>query len=103
MNICFDYGSLYDISQAIKRIKEEDLEINENTIYEYLYTKDFPKVDLLIRPGGEKRLSNYLLLESAYAELYFMDKYWPDFNEDDLDKAIEDYNHRNRRYGGIKE
>ncbi len=103
LNICFDYGSLYDISQAIKRIKEEDIEINENTIYEYLYTKDFPKVDLLIRPGGEKRLSNYLLLESAYAELYFMDKYWPDFNEDDLDKAIEDYNHRNRRYGGIKE
>ena len=103
LNICFDYGSLYDISQAIKIIKEEDIEINENTIYEYLYTKDFPKVDLLIRPGGEKRLSNYLLLESAYAELYFMDKYWPDFNEDDLDKAIEDYNHRNRRYGGIKE
>ena len=103
LNICFDYGSLYDISEAIKKIKEEDVVVDEQTIFNYLSTGDLPKVDLLIRPGGEKRLSNFLLLESAYAELYFLDTYWPDFSEDDLDKAIDEYNHRNRRYGGIKE
>ena len=59
--------------------------------------------DLLIRPGKEMRLSNFLLLECAYAELYFSNVYWPDFSEEELNKAIDEYNRRNRRYGGIKE
>lgn len=103
LNICFDYGSLYDICEAIKKIKLSDEPIDENTIFENLSTANVPKVDLLIRPGGEKRMSNFLLLESAYAELYFLDKYWPDFTEKDIDEAILNFNNRNRRYGGIKE
>jgi len=102
LNICFDYGSLNDIANAIKKIKESNEEVNDDTIYKYLSTSNFPKVDLLIRPGGEKRLSNFLLLECAYAELLFVDKYWPDFNEEDLDNAFREFENRNRRYGGIK-
>lgn len=103
LNVCFDYGSLYDIKSAIEKIKEEDVEIDEKTIYNYLSTKDLGNVDLLIRPGKEMRLSNFLLLECAYAELYFSNVYWPDFSEEELNKAIDEYNRRNRRYGGIKE
>ena len=103
LNVCFDYGALNDIASAINKIKEENVLVDDKTIFNYLSTKDFPPVDLLIRPGGEKRLSNFLLLECAYAELYFVDTYWPDFNKSDLDKAIDDFNKRNRRYGGIKE
>ena len=103
LNVCFDYGALNDIKEAIIKIKNENIEIDEKTIYKYLSTKDLPPVDLLIRPGGEKRLSNFLLLECAYAELVFLDTYWPDFSESDLDYAIDEFNKRNRRYGGIKE
>jgi len=101
LNICFDYGSLYDIKEAIIKMKDLN-DIDEQTIFNYLSTSLLPKVDLLIRPGGEKRLSNYLLLESAYAELLFMDKYWPDFTFSDIDYAIEEFNKRNRRFGSIK-
>jgi len=101
LNICFDYGSLYDIKEAIIKMKDLDT-IDEQTIFSYLSTSNLPRVDLLIRPGGEKRLSNYLLLESAYAELLFMDKYWPDFKNEDIDFAIEEFNKRNRRFGSIK-
>ncbi len=104
MNVCFDYGALYDIKCAIEKMMDSGVrEIDEKTIFNYLSTSELPPVDLLIRPGGEKRLSNFLLLESAYAELYFCDTYWPDFTNDDLDLAIDDFNKRNRRYGGIKE
>lgn len=102
VNICFDYGSLWDLNQAIKYIRENNVILDEKDIFKYLSTNKSGMVDLLIRTGGEKRLSNFLLLESCYAELYFIDKYWPDFTKNDLDNAIEYYLSRDRRYGGIK-
>ena len=77
-------------------------EINENTIKNYLDTKSIPDPDLIIRTSGEQRLSNFLLWELAYAELYFTDVYWPDFDEKELQKAIYTYQNRDRRFGGLK-
>ena len=104
LNICFDYGALNDIYSAVNTLvsKGESLK-DEKDIYNHLSTKGLPLIDLLIRTGGEKRLSNFLLLEASYAELYFTDIYWPDFKEEDLMNAIKDYSNRNRRFGGIKE
>ncbi len=70
-------------------------------IAEQLYTREFPPLDLVIRPSGEQRLSNFLIWQSAYAELVFMDVLWPDFNKNDLEKAIKEYAGRSRRFGGI--
>ncbi len=104
LNICFDYGSLDELKRGMKKIIEDKIEdIKDDTIFSYLDTKDLPPVDLLIRCGGEKRLSNFLLLQSAYAELYFIDVLWPDFSKEDLHEAFIEYNKRDRRYGGIKE
>jgi len=110
LNICFDYGSRAEITEATKEIVRSVLEnkitiddINEQTIEQYLYTKDLPKLDLLIRPSGEVRLSNYLLWQAAYAELYFCKTFWPAFGEKDLLEAIIDFNKRERRFGGLKD
>ena len=104
VNICFDYGELNDVYNAVNYLVENNIKLkDEKDIYNYLSTKELPLIDLLIRTGGELRLSNFLLLEASYAELYFTKVYWPDFNEDELNKAIEEYNNRNRRFGGIKE
>lgn len=78
-------------------------EVNEACIERYLDTHDIPDPDLLIRTSGEQRLSNYLLWQLAYTEFYFTDVPWPDFNKAELEKAIEKYNGRDRRYGGVKE
>lgn len=103
LNICFDYGALDDLTRAVNEIIDShETDIRETAIYSRLSTHNVPPVDLLIRTGGEKRLSNFLLLESAYAELYFTDTYWPDFSESDLDNALSDYAKRDRRFGGIK-
>ncbi|MDE6035011.1 MAG: di-trans,poly-cis-decaprenylcistransferase [Ruminococcus sp.] len=86
--------------QAIEgKIKPED--ITEQSVAENLYTAGFPDVDLLIRPSGELRLSNYLIWQCAYAEYYFTDVLWPDFSPKDLDKALIEYNNRSRRFGGV--
>ena len=86
--------------QAIDgKIKPED--ITEKSITDNLYTAGFPDVDLLIRPSGELRLSNYLIWQCAYAEYYFTDVLWPDFSPKDLDKALIEFNNRNRRFGGV--
>lgn len=86
--------------QAIDgKIKPED--ITEKSIADNLYTAGFPDVDLLIRPSGELRLSNYLIWQCAYAEYYFTDVLWPDFSPKDLDKALIEFNNRNRRFGGV--
>ena len=77
-------------------------EIDENTISNHLSTKDIPDPDLVIRTSGEERLSNFLLWEVAYAEFYFTNVYWPDFDEKELQKAIYTYQSRDRRFGGIK-
>ncbi|MDE5557997.1 MAG: di-trans,poly-cis-decaprenylcistransferase [Ruminococcus sp.] len=81
------------------KIKPED--ITEKSIADNLYTAGFPDVDLLIRPSGELRLSNYLIWQCAYAEYYFTDVLWPDFSPKDLDKALIEFNNRNRRFGGV--
>lgn len=107
LNIAFNYGGRDEIARATKKIAEEvqngeiDLkDINEELISENLYTAGQPDPDLLIRPGGEKRISNYLLWQLAYTEFLFIDKYWPDFTEKDLDEAIEIFESRNRKFGG---
>ena len=78
-------------------------DIDADTFSSYLDTRELPDPDLLIRTSGEQRLSNYLLWQLAYAEFYFTDVPWPDFSKEELEKAIEQYNHRDRRYGGVKE
>ena len=108
--LAVDYGSLDEIKSATKEIatlvangKMKIDDIDDNTIFNHLYTKNLPPLDLLIRTSGEIRISNFLLLQLAYSELYFTDCLWPDFNEKELLKAIESYQKRNRRYGGLKE
>jgi undecaprenyl diphosphate synthase len=109
LNICFDYGSQTEIVEAVQDIaglvKEgviEPKDINKDMIEERLYTKDLPALDLLIRPSGEIRLSNFLLWQAAYAELYFCKTYWPAFSKKTLEKALVDYTKRQRRFGGLK-
>lgn len=107
LNIAFNYGGRDEITRAIRKIakKVQDGEIGINDIDEQmvsdnLYTAGQPEPDLLIRPGGEKRISNYLLWQLAYTEFIFLDKYWPEFSERDLDEAIEVFENRNRKFGG---
>jgi undecaprenyl diphosphate synthase len=108
--IALSYSSRWELTEAAKKIcrnvqagtlREE--EINEETLGNYLTTCGLPDPDLLIRTGGEQRISNFLLWQCAYAEFYFTDTYWPDFNDEELFKAIIDYQKRERRYGKISE
>ena len=98
--VAMSYSSRWEITEAVRRIVEEHPEnITEDTVSEHLATAFMPDPDLLIRTGGEKRISNYLLWQIAYAELYFTDTFWPDFDENELHKAIADYQGRQRRFG----
>ena len=104
LNIAINYGGRDEITNAVKKIvnsgvKAED--ITEDLISQNLYTYDIPDPDFIIRPSGEYRLSNYLIWQSAYSEYWFSDILWPDFTPRHLEKAINDYNHRNRRFGGV--
>lgn len=106
MVLALSYSSKWEITNAVKnianKVKNGELnpdEINEETIDKHLATSFMPDPELLIRTGGEQRLSNYLLWQSAYSEFYFTDEYWPDFNEESLCKAIVDYQGRQRRFG----
>jgi undecaprenyl diphosphate synthase len=108
--IALSYSSKWEITEATRRItgdvikgvlKAED--ISEDTISRYLTTSEFPDPDLLIRTGGEQRISNFLLWQCAYAEFYFTETFWPDFSEEALYKAILDYQSRERRYGKTSE
>jgi len=101
INICFNYGSKSEIVHAANAAIKSGQPVTEQTISENLWTKGLPDVDLLIRPGGELRLSNFLLWQSAYAELYFIDCLWPDFTNEELDKALKWYEGRNRRFGNV--
>ncbi|EMB24420.1 di-trans,poly-cis-decaprenylcistransferase [Treponema denticola] len=95
-----NYGAHDEILRAIKKLNSDEIaSINEESFSLKLDTGKIPPVDLLIRTGGEKRLSNFLLWQSAYAEFYFTDTLWPDWTVEDLYEAIEDYKKRNRRYG----
>lgn len=107
LNIAFNYGGRAEITNAVKRIaqmvanKEIDInDINEKIVGQNLYTETQPDPDLLIRPGGELRTSNFLPWQLVYSEFYFIDKYWPDFNNEDLLEAIKTFNKRNRKFGG---
>ena len=109
LNLALNYGSRFDITNAVLNIvkdcKSDKINIdsiNEDTIKNYLSTKSTPDPDLLIRTSGEQRLSNFLLWELAYSEFYFTDVHWPDFNRQELQKAIYVYQNRDRRFGGLK-
>ena len=105
INIALNYGGRDELVHAFKNIVNEGYraeDIDEGLISDSLYTKDIPDPDLLIRPGGELRISNFLIYQIAYSELYFTDKLWPDFSYEDFDKAIEEYSRRNRRFGDVK-
>ena len=102
--LAINYGGRDEIVHAVREIAAKGIapeDITEDTISQHLYTNYYPDPDLVIRPSGEQRLSNYLIWQSAYSELWFSDVLWPDFKPQDLDKAIDDYNKRNRRFGGI--
>lgn len=100
LNLAVSYGGKADIVQAVTNIvKKRPSRINEELIEKHLWTADLPHPDLIIRTGGEQRLSNFLLWQSAYTELYFSKKLWPDFTEEDLDKALKDYSSRQRKFG----
>ena len=110
LTICFDYGSYEEITQAVKKIAQECVDgklnpsdITPDTIENHLYTAGYPKLDLLIRTSGECRISNYLLWQIAYAEFYFTDVLWPDFDKEELYKAIASYQKRDRRFGGLND
>ena len=107
-NICINYGGRAEIVQAAKRFAAEcvdgKMEVNdltEDVFDSYLYSAGIPSPELLIRPGGEMRLSNFLLWQCAYAEFYYTDVLWPDFSQEELNKAIAAFQSRNRRFGGL--
>jgi len=110
LNLALSYGSRDELTSMVKKIGEKiknDIisteKIDESVINQHLYTRNLPDVDLLIRTSGEQRLSNFLLWQIAYAELYFTDIFWPDFSEEDLYKAIASYQKRERRFGKTSE
>ena len=106
--IALNYGSRDELVRAARKMAADCVEgklepgkIDEAVFESYLDTHDIPDPDLLIRTSGEQRLSNYLLWQLAYSEFYFTDVPWPDFTKEELEKAIEEYNHRHRRFGGV--
>ena len=108
LTIAINYGSRDEILRAVRHMVEdaregklETKDIDENVFSSYLDTRELPDPDLLIRTSGEQRLSNYLLWQLAYSEFYFTDVPWPDFHKKELELAIEAYNKRDRRFGGL--
>lgn len=101
LTLAINYGGQDEIVRAVREINQNGEEVNAENIEKHLYTRDLPPVDLIIRPSGEKRLSNFLLWQSAYAELWYDKVLWPDFTIQDFNRAIIDYQKRNRRYGGV--
>lgn len=108
MNIALNYGGREEIVNAAKAVCEkvrngeiQPDELDDKTFSDYLYTRNQPDMDLLIRTSGEQRLSNFMLWQVSYAEMWFTDKLWPDFKPDDLHRAIMDFQNRGRRFGGI--
>lgn len=108
--MCINYGGRAELADGMKRMAQavqkgelKPSQINEARINEYLYRPDMPDVDLFLRPSGEQRTSNFLLWQSAYAEMVYRDILWPDFTVDDLYDAVLEYAQRDRRFGGVKE
>lgn len=104
LNLALNYGSRDEIARAFRILAEEGKkDVTPEDITRVLYTAGQPDVDLIIRTGGEMRLSNFLLYQSAYAELYFTDKYWPDIQKEDIDEAIRFFANKDRRFGGLSQ
>ena len=109
LTVALSYGGRAEIAEAARRVAEEvragrlePAQVDERRFERFHYTSDMPDPDLLIRTSGEKRISNFLLWQCAYAELVFLDRLWPDFTRDDLEKAITEYHGRDRRYGAAR-
>ncbi len=102
-NICLDYGSRQEIVRAVNAAVAQGRFVDEASFSALLQTGGLPDPDLIIRTGGEVRLSNFLLYQAAYSELYFSNKMWPEFSRRDLEKAIENYSARDRRFGNVEE
>ena len=101
INLALNYGSKFELVNAIKKIVKNNININEKNIEKFLYTKNIPNPDILIRTGNTKRLSNFLLWQIAYSEIFFEKKLWPDFNETDYSKIISKFKKVKRNYGNI--
>ena len=108
VNFCLNYGGRDELVKAaaafasdVQAGKYQPEDLTETLLSQYLYSKDVPDPELIIRPSGEQRTSNFLLWQSAYSEFVFMDVLWPDFGPSDLDKAIAEFHSRNRRFGGV--
>jgi undecaprenyl diphosphate synthase len=105
LNVAFNYGGRSEIVRGVKRLLEENVppgEVDEELLGRYLYTAGLPDPDLIIRTGGEMRLSNFLIWQSAYAEYYSTPTFWPDFDKEALNKALQAYAQRERRFGRLK-
>ena len=103
LNIAFNYGGKDEILNAFKQMEVDKVLFTKENVDKYLYTNESGNFDLLIRTSGEQRISNFLLWQIAYAEFYFTKTYWPDFSKRELNKAIEAYQNRDRRFGGLKD
>ena len=101
INLALNYGSKFELVNAIKEIIKNKSKINEKNIEKFLYTRNIPDPDILIRTGNTKRLSNFLLWQIAYSEIFFEKKLWPDFNEKDYSKIIDTFKKIKRNYGNI--
>ena len=106
LNIAISYGGRWDLEQALKKIIDDILKetikiknLNEDLISNYLSTSQIKDPDMIIRSGGEKRISNFFLWQAAYSEIYFSDKLWPDFNEKDFKEALNEFSSRKRKFG----
>lgn len=103
LNVCFNYGGRWDVAQAARQLAQTGREITEQSLSEVMSLSHVGDPDLLVRTGGELRISNFLLWQSAYTELYFTDCLWPDFDAAELDKALADFSRRQRRFGQTAE
>jgi undecaprenyl diphosphate synthase len=102
LNLALNYGSKSELLNAFKKLKKKDIKINEKNLTNYLFTKNIPDPDILIRTGNRKRLSNFLLWQSAYTEIFFEKKMWPDFNKNDYKKIITNFKKIKRNFGKLK-
>ncbi len=102
VNLALNYGGRGELTHAVNQLLQSGAkEVTEEDITRALYTNESPELDMIVRTGGDLRISNFLLWQAAYAELYFTDKLWPDFGEKDVDEVVENFKNRKRRFGGV--
>jgi undecaprenyl diphosphate synthase len=104
LNVAFNYGGRAEILDAVRHMMQDGVppqDLTEELLSSYLYTANLPDPDMIVRTGGEWRLSNFLIWQAAYAEYYTTPTFWPDFDEAELDKALVEYSHRERRFGRV--